>query len=38
MDPTTFLIILAALTAFITAMASLLNALAQLVRAWRNRS
>lgn len=38
MNPTTCLIILAALTAFITAVATLLNALAQLVRAWRNRS
>ena len=38
MDPTTYLIILAALTAFITAVATLLGALAQLVWAWRRRS
>ena len=38
MDPATYLIILAALTAFITAVATLLNAVAQLISAWRRGS
>ena len=37
MDPNNYLSSLAALTPFIIAVAALLNAVAQLVRAWRSR-